>query len=410
MSDVFGGTTHWNSSLSNEKLWDISPGPSFAHNLKDQDVSLRAEVVSLGGMDLLDYTALDTDVSGQPANTTFNQQQEVQIPLQQAQDSRWLLKYIGYPDERLQNMFSFSQLERLKVELLGSVDLKEQARLASLPPEKLSEVASQWELISMKQHMAVKVANGMRGASLPKPTQENDMGSAPRLPFLMDILPRLMNITNETTSVEIRECLLREYGAEVHLQQCQQAKMMILYKRQQGTGKGSQEAMQGQPQDMRLQDRILNGIGSGGQGGFGDGWVEINNWKPRSADENRERTDKIASGEVDLFDGFLFGGTGGESKPEDSTHGNGNLKEGYEVSAGDTNGGVVDLFDGFFFGGTRAETEKRERREGGSTTRDCANCHTRVTPEWRRGPSGNKDLCNSCGLRWAGQVRRSTSI
>jgi PAS domain S-box-containing protein len=53
--------------------------------------------------------------------------------------------------------------------------------------------------------------------------------------------------------------------------------------------------------------------------------------------------------------------------------------------------------------------KKRKRRKIGSTTRDCANCHTRVTPEWRRGPSGNRDLCNSCGLRWAKQVSRSNS-
>ena len=56
--------------------------------------------------------------------------------------------------------------------------------------------------------------------------------SASRLPFLMDILPRLMNITKETTPMEIRECLLREYGAEVHLQQCRRAKTEILKKRQ----------------------------------------------------------------------------------------------------------------------------------------------------------------------------------
>jgi GATA zinc finger/KIX domain len=37
--------------------------------------------------------------------------------------------------------------------------------------------------------------------------------------------------------------------------------------------------------------------------------------------------------------------------------------------------------------------------------RDCANCRTRVTPKWRRGPSGNLDLCNSCGLRWMKQAR-----
>jgi PAS domain S-box-containing protein len=38
------------------------------------------------------------------------------------------------------------------------------------------------------------------------------------------------------------------------------------------------------------------------------------------------------------------------------------------------------------------------------TVRDCANCHKRDTPEWRRGPSGMRDLCNGCGLRWAKQV------
>ncbi|KIV96482.1 hypothetical protein PV10_00348 [Exophiala mesophila] len=51
--------------------------------------------------------------------------------------------------------------------------------------------------------------------------------------------------------------------------------------------------------------------------------------------------------------------------------------------------------------------KKRKRRKGlGQLEKDCANCHTRVTPEWRRGPSGNRDLCNSCGLRWAKQNGR----
>ena len=49
--------------------------------------------------------------------------------------------------------------------------------------------------------------------------------------------------------------------------------------------------------------------------------------------------------------------------------------------------------------------KKRKRRNGaGNMQKDCANCHTGVTPEWRRGPSGNRDLCNSCGLRWAKEV------
>ncbi|KAF2838568.1 hypothetical protein M501DRAFT_934417 [Patellaria atrata CBS 101060] len=54
-----------------------------------------------------------------------------------------------------------------------------------------------------------------------------------------------------------------------------------------------------------------------------------------------------------------------------------------------------------------AAKKKRKRRRGaGQLQKDCANCHTKVTPEWRRGPSGNRDLCNSCGLRWAKQNGR----
>lgn len=41
----------------------------------------------------------------------------------------------------------------------------------------------------------------------------------------------------------------------------------------------------------------------------------------------------------------------------------------------------------------------------GNLVRDCANCHTKSSPEWRRGPSGHRDLCNRCGLRWAKQKK-----
>jgi len=55
-----------------------------------------------------------------------------------------------------------------------------------------------------------------------------------------------------------------------------------------------------------------------------------------------------------------------------------------------------------------AAKKKRKRRRGaGLLQKDCANCHTKQTPEWRRGPSGQRDLCNSCGLRWAKQVLTS---
>jgi pre-rRNA-processing protein SRD1 len=53
-----------------------------------------------------------------------------------------------------------------------------------------------------------------------------------------------------------------------------------------------------------------------------------------------------------------------------------------------------------------ARRKKRKRKQTAiSVEKSCAMCKTKNTPEWRRGPSGNRDLCNSCGLRWAKQVR-----
>lgn len=57
--------------------------------------------------------------------------------------------------------------------------------------------------------------------------------------------------------------------------------------------------------------------------------------------------------------------------------------------------------------GLCAARKKRKRRKGtGAAEKECVNCHTRLTPEWRKGPSGTRDLCNSCGLRWAKQQGR----
>ncbi|KAH8678673.1 hypothetical protein BGZ60DRAFT_468118 [Tricladium varicosporioides] len=90
--------------------------------------------------------------------------------------------------------------------------------------------------------------------------------SASRLPFLMEILPRLMNITKETTPMEIRECLLREYGAEVHLQQCRRAKTEILKKREGGDG-GAASTKPVPPSNTQNQTEnrqsSMDGMGSG---------------------------------------------------------------------------------------------------------------------------------------------------
>jgi len=92
--------------------------------------------------------------------------------------------------------------------------------------------------------------------------------SASRLPFLLDILPRLMNITKQTTPVEIRECLLREYGAEVHLQQCRRAKTEIL-KQRAAEVEGPQDMgpqQQQPPQGMggRQNQQSMDGMGREG--------------------------------------------------------------------------------------------------------------------------------------------------
>ncbi|KAF3931685.1 hypothetical protein ABW19_dt0201917 [Dactylella cylindrospora] len=57
---------------------------------------------------------------------------------------------------------------------------------------------------------------------------------------------------------------------------------------------------------------------------------------------------------------------------------------------------------------TLLQMKKRRKRKKGADAleKDCANCHTKNTPEWRRGPSGKRDLCNSCGLRYAKLVGR----
>lgn len=55
--------------------------------------------------------------------------------------------------------------------------------------------------------------------------------------------------------------------------------------------------------------------------------------------------------------------------------------------------------------------KKRKRKQStASVEKSCAICQTKKTPEWRRGPSGERDLCNSCGLRWAKQVRNAAQV
>lgn len=40
----------------------------------------------------------------------------------------------------------------------------------------------------------------------------------------------------------------------------------------------------------------------------------------------------------------------------------------------------------------------------------CTDCGTLDSPEWRKGPSGPKTLCNACGLRWAKKEKKKPTI
>lgn len=40
----------------------------------------------------------------------------------------------------------------------------------------------------------------------------------------------------------------------------------------------------------------------------------------------------------------------------------------------------------------------------------CANCRATTSPEWRKGPSGKKDLCNACGLRYSRLKAKSQGV
>lgn len=52
--------------------------------------------------------------------------------------------------------------------------------------------------------------------------------TASRLPFLLENVPRLLRVTADTKPIEIRDVILKEYGYELHIQQCRRAKTEIL--------------------------------------------------------------------------------------------------------------------------------------------------------------------------------------
>ncbi|KAK7999020.1 hypothetical protein PG991_014695 [Apiospora marii] len=58
----------------------------------------------------------------------------------------------------------------------------------------------------------------------------------------------------------------------------------------------------------------------------------------------------------------------------------------------------------------RHAAQRRRAKRNGEISGGCVSCHTRVAPEWRRGPGGKRNLCNRCGLRWAKTRRGSEDV
>eukprot|EP01090_Pellita_catalonica_P009039 TRINITY_DN20102_c0_g1_i1.p1 TRINITY_DN20102_c0_g1~~TRINITY_DN20102_c0_g1_i1.p1 ORF type:complete len:123 (+),score=7.10 TRINITY_DN20102_c0_g1_i1:81-449(+) len=53
-------------------------------------------------------------------------------------------------------------------------------------------------------------------------------------------------------------------------------------------------------------------------------------------------------------------------------------------------------------GMSQTKTIHRRRKKPNTV---CQHCQTSETPEWRRGPLGQRTLCNACGLLYASRVK-----
>jgi len=57
-------------------------------------------------------------------------------------------------------------------------------------------------------------------------------------------------------------------------------------------------------------------------------------------------------------------------------------------------------------GSEDTQRKKKLKKLHSSEQYVCVTCGRTDSPEWRKGPSGPKTLCNACGLRWAKQMRK----
>ncbi|EPS42524.1 hypothetical protein H072_3514 [Dactylellina haptotyla CBS 200.50] len=82
------------------------------------------------------------------------------------------------------------------------------------------------------------------------------------------------------------------------------------------------------------------------------------------------------------------------------------------ISTGDTSPSLIRGDAGVPMSADRESRGSGERKKKVKVTNEyvCTDCGTLDSPEWRKGPTGPKTLCNACGLRWAKKEKKRNSV
>ncbi|EWC43615.1 hypothetical protein DRE_01502 [Drechslerella stenobrocha 248] len=82
------------------------------------------------------------------------------------------------------------------------------------------------------------------------------------------------------------------------------------------------------------------------------------------------------------------------------------------ISTGDTSPSLIRGDAGVPISADRESRASGERKKKVKVTNEyvCTDCGTLDSPEWRKGPTGPKTLCNACGLRWAKKEKKRGSV
>ncbi|KAK6539288.1 blue light receptor [Orbilia ellipsospora] len=82
------------------------------------------------------------------------------------------------------------------------------------------------------------------------------------------------------------------------------------------------------------------------------------------------------------------------------------------ISTGDTSPSLIRGDVGVPMSADRESRGSGERKKKIKVTNEyvCTDCGTLDSPEWRKGPTGPKTLCNACGLRWAKKEKKRNSV